>query len=325
MAKVTVLMAVYNASAFLRESLDSLLRQTYRDFQAICIDDASTDESLSILQEYERLDHRIKVIHLDRNGGQAHARNEGLKIADGELICMLDADDWLADDALELSVECFSNDETDVVLFDVSIDHPDRSDLYSMPSFVTLTGAEAFRLSLTWQLHGVYMVRSAIHHQYPYDETCKSFSDDNTTRLHYLSARQVARCHGVYHYRQNPGSTSQSVSVRRFDFLRANESQKQSLLELQMPVEIMKVYEQQRWLNLIGVYMFYYVHGKELSAEERHYGLSELKRVWKTIDRTLIDHKGNMKLGYYPMPTWTLFRVEEWIYFTLRGLLGKNY
>lgn len=325
--KVTVLMAVYNAEAFLHESLKSLMAQTLKDgLQVVCIDDASTDASLTILQDYSRKDSRIEVIHLAENGGQAHARNIGLQQARGEYICMLDADDSFSSDALQKAVEVMENgQDMDCVLFEVSLDWPDHSERYTMPSFQMLGGKEAFLMSLTWQIHGLYMVRADIHRRYPYDETCRLFSDDNTTRMHYLASRNVGRCSGIYHYRQHEASTTHKVSVLRFDYLRANESMKQQLLETKADDSILAVYENHRWLNLVGVYMFYFVHGHELSEAERHYGLSELHRVWTGIDRSLLSTDVVTKFGYRPMPSWWLFRIQEWLYFTLRGFMGKNY
>ena len=324
MTKVTVLVAVYNATAYLAECLDSLLAQTLRDIQIICVDDCSTDDSLSILREYAQQDERIEVMHLDENHGQAYARNEGLKIAKGDYVCFLDADDWYAADALELAVRGFERD-VDAVLFDVSMDYADHSEMYPLPEFDFLTGEEAFRMSLTWQIHGVYMVRTFIHHQFPYDTTCRLYSDDNTTRLHFLHSRRVGRCSGIYHYRQHEASASHQISARRFDYLRANESMKSQLLQLNVSRDIMALYENHRWLNLVGVYMFYFVHGKALKEGERRGGLQELHHTWETIDRTLLDRRIVYKFGYMVMPTWLLFRMEEWLYFTLRGLLGKNY
>ena len=75
MPKVTVLVAVYNAERFLPQCLDSLLAQTMSDFQVICIDDASTDRSLQVLNTYALRDLRIEVVRLLENRGQAHARN----------------------------------------------------------------------------------------------------------------------------------------------------------------------------------------------------------------------------------------------------------
>jgi len=87
---------------------------------------------------------------------------------------------------------------------------------------------------------------------------------------------------------------------------------------------VLAVYENHRWLNLVGVYMFHFVHGRELSAPERSWGQAELRRVWSGIDRKLLDPTVTRKLGYRPMKHWWLFQLEEWVYFTLRGLLGKN-
>ena len=324
MIKVSVLVAVYNASAYLAECLDSLLNQTLRDIQIVCVDDGSTDDSWAILREYAQKDDRIVTIQLHANYGQAYARNVALRQSDGEYVCFLDADDRFAADALELAVRAFDKEEVDAVLFNVSMDYPDHSEIYPLPDFESLDGKEAFRMSLTWQIHGVYMIRADIHRQFPYDTTCRLYSDDNTTRLHFLHSRRVGRCNGVYHYRQHAASATHAVSVRRFDYLRANESMKQALVELNVSPEIMALYENHRWLNLVGVYMFYFVHGRELTREERHYGLAELRRAWKTIDRRLLQRRQTSKFGYCPMPTWWLFRMQEWLYFTLRGLLGKN-
>lgn len=324
MAKVTVLVAVYNASAYLKECLDSLLNQTLRDIQIICIDDCSTDNSLSILHDYMKADPRIEVIHLDENHGQAFVRNEGLKQAKGEYVCFLDADDWYSCDALEQAVNGFSHEGVDTVLFNVSMDYADHSEFCPLPDFDSLSGEEAFRMSLTWQIHGVYMVRTSIHQRFPYDTTCRLYSDDNTTRLHYLHSRRVGWCRGVYHYRQHSSSATHQVSVRRFDYLKANESMKSVLLQLKVSRDILSLYENHRWLNLVGVYMFYFVHGKALKEGERQWGLQELHRTWATIDRTLLDQNTTKKFGYRVMPTWTLFRLQEWLYFTLRGFLGKN-
>ena len=102
--KITVLVAVYNAEKYLRDCLDSLVGQTLKEIQVLCVDDASTDHSWSILQEYATLDKRIEIIHLDKNGGQANARNIALKLAKGLYTCFLDSDDWLSPDALEQAV-----------------------------------------------------------------------------------------------------------------------------------------------------------------------------------------------------------------------------
>ena len=324
MPEVSVLVAVYNAEPWLKVCLDSLLQQTLQAIQVICIDDGSTDGSLALLQEYAKHDERIEVVALSENKGQAHARNQGLKLAKGVYICMVDADDWLAPDALELAVKGFTP-QTDCVLFEVVRQYENgRTDIYPLPDFTVLSGTEAFRLTLDWTLHGLYLVRADLHHKYPFDETCRLYSDDNTTLIHYLSSREVRRCAGRYYYRQHRYSSTNRCSVHRFDHLRANESLHRQMVALGMPQSLLDTYEQHRWLVLVDVYMFYHVHGRQLSAQERAYGLSELHRTWGMISRRALQKETTAKFGYRPCRSWSLFRLQEWLYFTLRGFLGKN-
>lgn len=96
MPKISILVAVYNSSAYLPQCLDSLLGQTLHDIEVLCVDDASTDNSLAILRQYAERDTRVKVFALDKNHGIAFARNVALSNASGEFICFVDSDDWLA-------------------------------------------------------------------------------------------------------------------------------------------------------------------------------------------------------------------------------------
>jgi glycosyltransferase involved in cell wall biosynthesis len=100
--KVTVLMPVYNAAPFLREAIDSILQQTFRDFEFLIVNDGSTDNSGSIIQSFN--DGRIKYINLPENGGIIHALNLGLSEAKGKYIARMDADDISAPERLEKQV-----------------------------------------------------------------------------------------------------------------------------------------------------------------------------------------------------------------------------
>ena len=323
MTKVSVLVAVYNAEEYLCKCIDSLLCQTLQDIQIICIDDASTDSSLSILRAYERKDSRVVVISLSENRGQAVARNEGLKVAEGEYTCFLDSDDWLSQDALQQAVDVFEKYPlTDSVLFQVQMVTSRGNHLYQMPSFSVMTGHEAFEASLTWKIHGVYMVRTSLHQQIPYDTTCRSYSDDNTTRLHYLKSREVRLCDGIYYYRQHATSTTHQISIRRFDYLRAGESMKKQMEELAVSERLLNIYENARWLVLIDTYMFYYKYRRQLGREGASYGLKEMKRIWSQIDIKRLVCRNRYKFGYMPLRfSWSLFRLQEEVYFSLRCLL----
>jgi glycosyltransferase involved in cell wall biosynthesis len=90
---ISVVMSAYNEAAFLRESLESILNQTFPDFELIVVNDASTDNTGAILDEYARLDSRIKVIHNSRNLRMAASVNKAVEVAQGRYIARMDADD----------------------------------------------------------------------------------------------------------------------------------------------------------------------------------------------------------------------------------------
>ena len=99
--KFSVIIPVYNVEKYLRECLDSVLNQSFPDWEAVCVNDGSTDGSASILEEYAQKETRVKVIS-QKNGGLSAARNTGLKAAIGEYVLFLDSDDWLEPQALEV-------------------------------------------------------------------------------------------------------------------------------------------------------------------------------------------------------------------------------
>ena len=94
MEKISVIMPIYNCEKYLKRSIESVLNQTYKKLELILINDGSTDNSLKVCREYERKDDRVQVID-KKNGGVSSSRNAGLKIATGEYVTFVDADDWI--------------------------------------------------------------------------------------------------------------------------------------------------------------------------------------------------------------------------------------
>lgn len=99
--KLTVITPVYNAEEFLGETIESVLNQTYENFEYLLIDDCSTDSSAAIIKKYEEKDARIKYIKLNENSGAAVARNKGLEKARGRYIAFVDSDDIWYPEKLE--------------------------------------------------------------------------------------------------------------------------------------------------------------------------------------------------------------------------------
>ena len=119
MPLVSVIIPVYNVEEYLRQCLDSVREQTLSDIEIICVNDSSTDGSLSILEEYAKKDPRIQVV-TQPNGGAGAARNKGLSMAAGKYLSFLDSDDFFEPDMLELAYKKAEEDKADFVVFDVT-------------------------------------------------------------------------------------------------------------------------------------------------------------------------------------------------------------
>ena len=136
-SKVSVIIPVYNEENNINECLASVCGQTFHDIEIICIDDKSTDNSLTILEQYANRDERIRIIRMPENVRQGGARNAGLEIARGEYIWFIDADDKIDLDAVEVLVNKMEElSDVDVLTFDADafyinedgdqVDFPDR-------------------------------------------------------------------------------------------------------------------------------------------------------------------------------------------------------
>ncbi|MDR3257037.1 MAG: glycosyltransferase, partial [Endomicrobium sp.] len=98
--KVSVIIPVYNVEPYVKDCLDSVVNQTLKDIEIVCVNDGSTDNSWRVLEEYAARDSRIKII-TQANQGLACARNNGIKVAKGEYIGFVDSDDWISLDFYE--------------------------------------------------------------------------------------------------------------------------------------------------------------------------------------------------------------------------------
>lgn len=114
--KVSVIIPVYNVARYLPQCLDSVINQTFKNLEIICINDGSTDNSLQILQDYAKRDSRITIID-QKNQGLATSRNNALKIATGDYLNFLDSDDYLKNDAIESLTERMVKDKLDMLSF----------------------------------------------------------------------------------------------------------------------------------------------------------------------------------------------------------------
>lgn len=120
----SIIIPVYNAEKYLHSGLDSLLAQTCGSWEAVCIDDGSTDGSAAVLEEYASRNARFRVLRQE-NSGVSVARNRGIREARGEWVTFLDADDWLSEDILEVLLPHTRRESVDVIGFETAIHFED--------------------------------------------------------------------------------------------------------------------------------------------------------------------------------------------------------
>ena len=125
---ITVIIPVYNVEDYLHVCINSVLRQSYQDFEIICIDDASTDSSLEILEYFVRKDSRVRILKNDSNKGPGYSRNKALDNANGKYIFFLDSDDWITKETLEFLFNQCEKDDLDVIMFKNIVFYEDKID-----------------------------------------------------------------------------------------------------------------------------------------------------------------------------------------------------
>lgn len=121
MAKISIIVPVYNVEKYVEKCLNSLIHQTFSDIEIICIDDASTDKSLELVNKISKTDSRIQIISHSTNLGTLQARKNGVQRANGNYLMFVDSDDWLESDACEILFKLMSEHRVDVIQFSTNV------------------------------------------------------------------------------------------------------------------------------------------------------------------------------------------------------------
>jgi len=119
MPKISIIIPIYNGEKYLSECLASLVNQTFKDIEIICVNDCSKDSSLEILNSYAQKDNRIKIINQETNQGQSIGRNIGIQASHGEYIMFIDQDDWYELNTCEEAYNQIKANDNDLLLFNI--------------------------------------------------------------------------------------------------------------------------------------------------------------------------------------------------------------
>lgn len=149
---VSIIIPVYNTEKYIRNCLESVIKQTYSNIEIICINDASTDKGWDVVEEFALEDSRFKLIKFSENYGLSKARNAGIQAASGKYVLFLDSDDSLSLEAVAGLCEAAENDNCEIVYYDVEYlyENPDLASMYFLKGHIgeydgrVMSGLEAF-------------------------------------------------------------------------------------------------------------------------------------------------------------------------------------
>lgn len=272
-ALLSIIVPVYNAATFLPRCLESLIGQTYRDLEIICVDDGSTDASGAILDEYAARDARIKVIHQE-NAGVSAARNQGLDLAEGSFIFFVDADDWLEPDACEKCME-FMSSGVDLLTFGCFIEGSPSEDYrmrleshLAMESRTVSKLTPALQLAIGGEIWNKVYRRSLVEEYKLRFPVGLAYGEDKVFQYCYASvARTCASLsQRLYHYRVHSDSAMARLAARQdqgdmarqvFERVRRFYAKHGIAEKIMRPVLALLFFE-------------YYVYGSQVIPSDRH-------------------------------------------------------
>lgn len=241
MPKVSIILPVYNVEKYISHCLDSIVSQSYADFEVIAVDDCSPDRSIAIVEDYAKHDDRIRIVKKEHSG-LGLTRNKGLEEATGEFILFVDSDDFLSPKALEILVRKATESKCDIVFYNYFIENnkqvtstiaplPYNEDItedeYNDEMFSELIGrANEGMFKNTPMLGGAwrrFFKRSLVtENNIKFENEQQILLEDNlfSIMLHSVAQKTHFITDALYHYRYNPNSLSTSYREGKFQMLK---------------------------------------------------------------------------------------------------------
>jgi glycosyltransferase involved in cell wall biosynthesis len=215
-------MAVYNKAPYLRQSMDSVLKQDMGDLELVCVDAASTDDSLQILKEYAAQDQRVKVYGTAYSRVPAVTKNYGIDRTTGTYVFNLDADDYLQSKTLGKMVARLQETDADAIIPDLQSVSESGENQQPFISGVKgdrnmlLTNRQAVTESLDWTIHGFALWNGDLIRHVRFEEF-GTYSDEYSTRVLFFNCRKVGFCSGTYYHRVSSKSLTHKLGLQLYD------------------------------------------------------------------------------------------------------------
>ena len=286
--KISMIVPVYNTSKFLKQCLDSIINQTYKNLEIILVNDGSTDNSLEILEEYSKSDDMVMIINKN-NGGLSSARNAGIRIATGEYILNVDSDDWLEITACEKLLEKALETKGDIIIGNIYLEYPQKrmkwldlqtEGIYKFEEYFDKYIQENGKNSICNKLikNDLYKKNNIFHPENI------SYGEDGSTLLRLVSqAKKIVKISNfIYHYRQNNQSMMYSKNKKIYEYKEVVEI----IYDYYIRNNVLYVEEKKEILYYKFFYKILFITGYFLTKDE-------YKSDWKSLKNCLLLLKKN--------------------------------
>lgn len=300
--KIAILIPVYNTEKYLHQCLTSAIEQTLEEIEIIVVNDASTDGSLAIIQEFQKKDSRIHLINFTENQGNGVGRNTAIQNATAEYILFLDSDDWLEHNAAELTYNKAKSENYQVLIFGFTqhIDFNKRKNTKKEKLPFYLEEDKEFYKYFLMHRNGVYpMPWIYLISRKLLNENKITFSEDIyfedlifvTKVLYYIDKIGVINHLPLYNYRIRQHSIMQSTSKKKIDDLYSAHNY---LKEFLKEKEIFKQYQEAYLVRfLVDCVAFSFMDYFKMSQNQKD---KELNDFMKSIRKSTILSKDNLLL-----------------------------
>ena len=229
MAEVSIIVPVYQVEKYIRQCVDSILAQTFTDFELILVDDGSKDNSGKICDEYARRDERVKVIHKE-NGGLSDARNKGMDQAVGNYFMFVDSDDYIAPTMVECLYKNIFNENADMVVCNYLyfFENDREKDFSTNIESEVLSGTEIFYNRKNERNYGIWTVAwNKLYKRATFGNIRFRFGKYHEDEfwandIYQMDIKVVTIPECLYYYRQRENSIMGKKSIKRdFDIVEA--------------------------------------------------------------------------------------------------------
>lgn len=231
--KVSIIIPVYNKQKYLKKSIQSILEQTYDNFELIIVNDGSTDNSSEICHNFQKIDQRVRVIDIDNNG-VSNARNVGVSNANGDYIQFIDADDYTANNMLENLVNIAKIYNPDVIVNGIEkINEKNESVGKILPIFDGMTDIEKFMVNFAevqkqtgiyGYVHNKFIRKSIIdNNNLLFDKDIWLAEDLDFCLDLYSNISSIYFCKDIYYYYLQEAENSSTTSKKKHNYLQQGE------------------------------------------------------------------------------------------------------